>query len=346
MNRILISGPDFCAVAEDGILTEYLERDPEQQYGDILGGTVDRMMPGIGSAFVDIGRKKSGFLPIRENSRSFTGPELRSGMKEAVQIRREETGNKGAFLTRDLTLAGKYILLMPLNRYIGISSRIREETERNRLRSLGAELARGETGLVLRTASQNAEKAEISAEVQSLTAEWHHIRQRIREGFSNGTVLYHQDPISQMIQDYESKGINERIESAALNADLQRQLQMSGNRSVPIRNGGNIVIDPCEAMTVIDVNSGSAKADSRENSAYLQTNLSACETIAAQIRLRNLSGIILIDFIDMNTDNDRAEVIRALSEMLERDRRKTVIHGWTSLGILEMTRKRTGTSRR
>ena len=346
MNRILIYGPDFCAVTEDGLLTEYLERDPEQQAGDILGGTVDRMMPGIGSAFVDIGRKRSGFLPIHENSRSFTGPELKSGMKEAVQIRREETGNKGAFLSRDLTLAGKYILLMPMNRYIGISSRIQEETERNRLRCIGTELARGETGLVLRTASQSAEEADISEDFQALTAEWNTIRQRIRDGFSNGTVLYHQDPLSQMIQDYELKGIHEKIEAAALNADLRRQLQMSGIRSVPLRNGGNIVIDPCEAMTVIDVNSGSARANSREASAYLQTNLSACETIAAQIRLRNLGGIILIDFIDMKTDEDRAEVIRTLSEMLERDRRKTVIHGWTSLGILEMTRKRTGTSKR
>ena len=346
MNRILILGPDFCAVTEDGLLTEYMERDPSQQYGDILGGTIERMMPGIGCAFVDIGRKKSGFLPIRENSRSFTGPDIKSGMKEALQIRREETGNKGAFLSRDLTLAGTYILFMPLNRYIGISSRIREEADRDRLRSLGTELSCGEYGLIMRTASATAEKGAISGEVHELTEKWHQIREKIRSGFSNGDVLYHQDPVSRMILDYEAKGIHEKIEVSALSADLQRQLQLAGSRKVSLRNGGNIVIDECEAMTVIDVNSGSAKADGVMESTYLQTNLSACETIAAQIRLRNLSGIILIDFIDMKTEEDRTRVIRTLSEMLERDRIKTVVHGWTSLGILEMTRKRTEAAKR
>ena len=109
-----------------------------------------------------------------------------------------------------------------------------------------------------------------------------------------------------------------------------------------IGNGGNIVIDRCEAMTVIDVNTGSSRADRAGGNLFLETNLSACDTIAAQIRLRNLAGMILIDFIDMEREEERQQVAGRLEELLRNDRRKTVLHGWTRLGIMEMTRKRTG----
>ena len=342
MERILITGPDFCAVTEDGTLTEYLKRDPKQQYGNILGGTVERMMPGIGCAFVDIGRKTSGFLPLQENSQSFEGESLKSGMRIPVQIRKEETGKKGAFLTRDLTLAGRTVLLMPMNRYIGVSNRITDGDERERTRTIGKEIAGGETGLVLRTAAQHAAPEEIAEEVRQLTAEWRQVQERIRNGYTDGEVLFRQDPLEQMIHDYESLGVRERRETEGLNADLQRQLQEAEGRVIRIRNGGNIVIDRCEAMTVIDVNSASARGEGGPGTAYLETNLASCETIAAQIRLRNLGGIIMIDFIDMKEDADRQKVAEKLAEMLARDRRKTVLHGWTHLGIMEMTRKRTG----
>ncbi len=131
MERVILSGPDFCAVTEDGCLVEYVPLDPRDQYGDLLLGRVDRMMPGLDCAFVDIGRKKSGFLPLKENSRSFDGPQLRSGQTVLVQVRREENGDKGAFLTRDVTLGGQRVVLMPCNRYIGCSSRLTDEAENN-----------------------------------------------------------------------------------------------------------------------------------------------------------------------------------------------------------------------
>lgn len=344
MERNLYTGPGFCAVTEDGVLAEYLERDPVQQCGDILGGTVERIMPGIEGAFVKIGRKTAGYLPLKENSLSFSGEPLKSGNKIPVQIRKEETGKKGAFLTRDLTLAGKLVLLMPMNRYIGISSRITGEEERRRLRETGREIAGDRTGLILREAAMNASPEEIASETQRLLAEWETVKEKIRSGYENGTVLYHQDPIRQMMEDYEARGVNRRIETGELPPELKRQLRQAEERTIRIRNGGNIVIDRCEAMTVIDVNSGSARAAGSSASAYLETNLAACEMIAVQIRLRNLSGIILIDFIDMAEDEDRNRVKTRMREMLARDRRKTVVHGWTKLGIMEMTRKRTGTS--
>jgi len=342
MERILITGPGFCGCVENGLLTEYLQEDASQQYGDIVGGTVERMMPGIGCAFVNIGRKKSGFLPMEEMSHSFEGEKLRSGMRIPVQIRKEETGNKGAFLTRDLTLAGRTVLLMPMNRHIGVSSRITDEGEQERLRETGKRIANGETGLVLRTAAQEAETAEIAEEVRCLAEEWQQICERIRAGYGNGEVLFHQDPVTQMIRDYESMGIQGRTEAKELSAEMQRQLQEAENRKVRIPNGGNIVIDRCEAMTVIDVNSASSRTEGGPEESYTEINLAACETIAAQIRLRNLGGIIMIDFIDMKEDADRQKVADCLAEMMKRDRRKTVMHGWTRLGIMEMTRKRTG----
>ena len=342
MERMLITGPGFCCCVENGLLTEYIQEDASQQYGDIVGGRVERLMPGIGCAFVNIGRKKDGFLPLDEMSRSFEGEKLKSGVFIPVQIRKEETGNKGAFLTRDLTLAGRTVLLMPLNRHIGISSRITDEEERKRLRETGEEIADGETGLVLRTAAREAGTEEIAEEIRSLAEEWQRIREQIRTGFKAGEVLFHQDPVKQMIRDYESMGIQGRKETEALSAEMQRQLRESESRMVRIPNGGNIVIDRCEAMTVIDVNSASSGIKGKPEASYTEINLAACETIAAQIRLRNLAGIIMIDFIDMKEEADRQKVAEKLAEVMKRDRRKTVIHGWTRLGIMEMTRKRTG----
>ena len=342
MERMLITGPGFCCCVENGLLTEYIQEDASQQYGDIVGGRVERLMPGIGCAFVNIGRKKDGFLPLDEMSRSFEGEKLKSGVFIPVQIRKEETGNKGAFLTRDLTLAGRTVLLMPLNRHIGISSRITDEEERKRLRETGEEIADGETGLVLRTAAREAGTEKIAEEVRSLAEEWQRIREQIRTGFKAGEVLFHQDPVKQMIRDYESMGIQGRKETEALSAEMQRQLRESESRMVRIPNGGNIVIDRCEAMTVIDVNSASSGIKGKPEASYTEINLAACETIAAQIRLRNLAGIIMIDFIDMKEEADRQKVAEKLAEVMKRDRRKTVIHGWTRLGIMEMTRKRTG----
>ncbi len=336
MERKIISGPGFLAVAEDGLLVEYVEKDPQKQAGDILIGKAERMMPGIGSVFVDIGRPGNAFLPIKENSLTFDERPIRSGSRIAVQIRKEEREGKGAFLTRDLVIPGKTVLLMPMNRYIGVSSQVKDEKDRERLKETGRKLADGQFGLVMRSASLEADPVTVSEETEELKAIWRQIQEKIRSDSPPGTVLYHADPEQQMIADYEGRGGAAALEAAELPADLKRQLTESRERKVRLPNGGNIVIDRCEAMTVIDVNSGSAAS----GSVFLGTNLSACGTIAAQIRLRNLSGIILIDFIDMDREEDRNAVGETLRECLERDRRKTVIHGWTKLGILEMTRKR------
>ena len=342
MKRIILKGPDFCAVEEDRVLVEYLRIEETGQSGDILLGTVERIMPGLGCAFVNIGRKKAGFLPLQENSQTFSGPPLKSGMKIPVQIRKEEHDGKGAFLTRDPALAGKYILLMPLNRHIGVSSRILDGEEKERLRDMGRRAAEGRTGIVLRSAATAAEMGELAAETEELLQKWEAVLEGMKNVSESGAVLFHQDPVAQLISDYESRGIDEIRETDMIPQELEKQLREAENRRIPLRSGGNIVIDRCEAMTVIDVNTGSAAGGKGKDSPFLETNLEACRAAAAQIRLRNLAGIIVIDFIDMNTEQDRESVEKELQELLKADRRKTVIHGWTRLGLMEITRKRTG----
>ena len=339
MERKLYLFPEGCAVCEDGKLTEYISLNEETQSGDIILAKVDRMMPGMECAFADIGRKKDGFLPLKENSRSFTDGPVRSGDRIAVQIRREENGEKGAYLSRDLTIPGKTVILMPKNRYIGVSNRISEEKDREKLRDLGKRISDGQFGMVLRAAAETAPEEEILAETKELTEIWNRIRERIDGTGSPGQVLYAQNPVTQLCRDYAFPE-GSILHSAEIPPEIRKQIAAAGERKLKLPGGGNIVIDRCEAMTVIDVNSAAAGSSGRKEATVTGTNLEACAEAAAQIRLRDIAGIIMIDFIDMENDSDRDEVERKTREEFARDRRKTVVHGWTRLGILEITRKR------
>ena len=340
MKRVILKGPDFCAVTEDGRLTEYIPLDPKEQSGDILLGRIDRMMPGMSCAFVDIGRKKNGFLPLEENGKTFREGRPRSGETLILQVRREETGEKGAYLTRDITLAGTCVILMPKNRYIGVSSRIAEDEERERLKQLGREIAEDRFGLVMRHSAAKETENEIRNEAEALWSKWKEIASKASESSQPGTVLRANGVLDSLKNDYSGRGIDELRDADELPPDLKRQLAAAEGRTVRLAHGGNIVIDRCEAMTVIDVNTASATSSGDKERTILETNLEACEEIAIQVRVRDLAGIIVIDFIDMEAETDRSLVLERLKECFEMDRIKTVIHGWTQLGLLEMTRKR------
>ena len=339
MDRILYRSPDACAVCEDGRLTEYIRLSEETQSGNIILAKVDRMMQGMACAFADIGRKKDGFLPLKENSRSFTDGPIRSGDRVAVQIRREEAGDKGAFLSRDLTIPGRTVILMPKNRYIGVSSRIEDEETRERLRETGTIIAGGRYGLVMRAAAANATEEEIRAEAEDLSGKWLRIMEKKTAAFQPGDILYEQDPVAQIILDYAVPE-DKVVQLPAMPAEVTRQLSTASERKVQLPDGGNIVIDRCEAMTVIDVNSAAAVLPANKEATVTAVNLQACNEAAIQIRLRDIAGIIMIDFIDMEDKTDQSLVEQRLREALRNDRRKTVVHGWTRLGIMEMTRKR------
>ena len=341
MKRIILNGTDFCAVIEDGRLVEYIPRSDEDRSGVILLCKIDRIMPGLNCAFADIGRKKNGFLPLNEASESFSGEKIRSGDTIPVQIRKEEHGDKGAYLTRDISIAGRLMILMPMNRYIGVSSRIENEETRKHLRETGKCIAKGEYGLIMRYAAADAEEEEIRKEAEDTFESWKQVLSKAKSGGNPGTILMQGDAAEQMKADYIPWGVEEIRITTEPDAEISKQLRQAGERTLALPSGGNIVIDRCEAMTVIDVNTASSPGLQNKEQTVTQTNLEACVMIAQQVRLRNLSGIILIDFIDMESETDRSLVLNKLEDCFREDRIKTVIHGWTRLGLMEMTRKRT-----
>ena len=362
MRELYIKGGDRreIAVVEDRRLVEYLLDDANQQTTEaVYVGRVERVVPGMRAAFVDIGQEKNGFLPLEERNLP-DAEKLQAGMAVLVQVKKEAQGTKGAFLSRDISLCGEYTLLMPCNRMIGISARITDEAERQALRGMAQDMTGGAFGLVMRTSALGAGEAAIREEVDGLMALWQHIRSAAPTAHVPSLILGARTQLDAVLDDYRSRGIDhihtddadlvKRLEGVApvtlsqtnpialMGYDCQRDKALE--RRVWLDSGGTLIIDPCEAMTVIDVNTAKFTGKRQLEETILKLNMEACEEIARQVRLRNVSGIILIDMIDMEGDESRARVLDALTAAFAKDRVKTVIHGFTSLGLIEMTRKR------
>lgn len=348
------------ALVEDGKLCEYLREDPEEVAEAIYLGRVERIVPGMKAAFVDIAQEKNGFLPLEERSKTADLPKLQTGDAVLVQVKKQAQGSKGAFLTRDVTLCGEWVILMPMNRHVGVSARITEEEQRQSLIRLGKDITEGRFGLVLRSGALTASEQEIRRECTELLARWEAIRSKVPTAHVPSLVHCPRTQLENLLDDYRPRGIDRIITNdadlAARMADiaaavvagedlmtvpgLHRQRDKALQRHVWLPSGGSLVIDRCEAMTVIDVNTAKFTGKRDVGETILKTNLEACEEIARQVRLRNLSGIILIDMIDMETPDQQECVVEALRKAFAADRVKTVIHGLTSLGLIEMTRKR------
>ena len=343
MREIIVCGREI-GVVENGRLCEYQLEDETIAQSLILG-KVERIVEPLKSAFVRIGQEKNGFLPLAEGSKTFSGQPLRAGDRVLVQVKKPARGEKGAYLTRDITLPGRYLMLMPLNRYIGVSAKIIDEDQKAALRKMGEQLTKGEKGIVMRNSAAEADEADIIAELEELKEAWEFIRKKAITAPAE-TVVYHaKTKLRRLLDDLTDRGIDRVISDHPLEeteaiiregdtlADYRHQLEKATQRRVWLPSGANLVIDPCEAMTVIDVNTA-------KGNHILKANLEAAEEIAFQIRLRNIGGIIIADMIDMETDEERAQVMARMQEVLRNDRIKTVVHGFTRLGLLEMTRKK------
>lgn len=349
------------AVVEDGRLVEYLRDNGQPDIADaVYLGRVERVVSGMNAAFVDIGQKRSGFLPLEEKSRTCLPVKLQAGMRILVQIRREAHDQKGAFLSRDITLPGQYVLLMPMNRYIGVSGKVADEAVRSRLSALGREIAGDRFGLVMRTSAQDASDEMIAAEAEEMYEHWLVMEREAATAHAPSVITADTSLLSGVIRDYAPRGIDCVItdctdiaglfagictaESAPAtlmeDAGIIRQRDKALDRFVWLKSGGSLMIDPCEAMTVIDVNTGKFTGSRMLEDTAVCLNCEACAEIARQLRLRNIGGIVIIDFIDMKEDDSRQKVLDALQTALSADRIKTVVHGFTSLGLVEMTRKR------
>lgn len=347
------------AVVEDSHLVEYFPAEDVSASEAIILGKVERIMPGMRAAFVQIGQEKCGFLPLEE--RSCPGlPKLQTGMPVLVQVRKEAQGVKGAFLSRDVNLCGEFALYAPMNRMTAVSSRITKEKHRKALKELAMDISGGEFGLIMRSASHHADERLIREEVMSLHAQWQGIQRAAATAHVPSVLHAPRTTLDLVMADYRAKGIDgiftnnasleERLSAVAPVyimgdnlfdvARISNQLKTAQERRVWLESGGNLVFDPCEAMTVIDVNTAKFTGKTALADTVLKTNLEACEEVARQVRLRNLSGIIIIDMIDMISREHHHAVLEALNRAFSADRVKTVVHGFTSLGLVEMTRKR------
>lgn len=348
------------AVVEDGRLVEYLlDEEAGHSAEAVYLGRVERVVPGMRAAFVDIGQEKNGFLPLEEPN-LLHAEKLQTGMAMLVQVKKEAQGAKGAFLSRDITLCGEYALVMPLNTAIGVSARVKDEDVRRALRDMGGRISGGQFGLVLRAAAVQAGEDAVREEAASLLARWEDIRRAAPTAHAPSMLRRARSPLNSLLDDYLPRGIDRiHVDDPALAERLRtvsevtvcpgnvltrmgfdRQRDKALERRVWLDSGGTLVIDPCEAMTVIDVNTAKFTGKRLLADTVLRLNLEACEEIARQVRLRNLSGIILIDMIDMEEEPHRRQVLEALETAFAADRVKTVVHGFTSLGLVEMTRKR------
>ena len=383
--------PMECRVGlvENGVVQElYVERSSRRGLvGNIYKGKVVRVLPGMQAAFVEIGLERtafvhaSDFVAPRHNGDDARQPGIHElvhdGQSVVVQVMKDMMGTKGARLTTDLSIPSRYVVFMPYGQHIGISQRIEDEAERERLKALirtikseNPDELKG--GFIVRTAAEGATEADMRHDIQFLVKLWRWIQERSQEA-ATPSLVYEELPLFlRTIRDLVTTGVSEilvdsretfgRVREFAtefvpsvvprlahypgerplfdlynVEDDLQKALQ----RKVLLKSGGYLIIDQTEAMTTVDVNTGSFVGSRTLEDTVFKTNLEATHAIARQLRLRNLGGIIIIDFIDMEESEHRAQVLRSLEKMLAKDHAKTKITQVSELGLVEMTRKRT-----
>ncbi|HHK3131442.1 TPA: ribonuclease E [Pseudomonas aeruginosa] len=354
----------------------------EQKKANIYKGRITRVEPSLEAAFVDFGAERHGFLPLKEISREYfkKSPEGRINIKEVlsegqeviVQVEKEERGNKGAALTTFISLAGRYLVLMPNNpRAGGISRRIEGE-ERNELREALNDLnAPADMGLIVRTAGLGRSTEELQWDLDYLLQLWSAIKEASGERGAPFLIYQESNVIIRAIRDYLRQDIGEVLidsidaQEEALNFirqvmpqyaskvklyqdsvplfnrfQIESQIETAFQREVKLPSGGSIVIDPTEALVSIDINSARATKGGDIEETALQTNLEAAEEIARQLRLRDIGGLIVIDFIDMTPAKNQRAVEERVREALEADRARVQVGRISRFGLLEMSRQR------
>jgi len=364
------------ALMEDGELMEIsVERsDNGHLVGNIYKGKVKNVLPGMQAAFVDIGRVKNAFLYMGDAGRQAACRHLTIGQDVLVQIVKDAMGDKGPRATISLTLPGRYIVLMPTVDYIGISRRIEDESERNRLRQLAQRIRPEGMGVVVRTVAAGKSQLELEKDMAYLANTWLTLSARAKRVQAPALIYRDADLIVRIVRDYLTDDVTEFVidSQEAYNrvvdllaytspelVECVRLYQHTGSggdvfsrfaiddklealqsRRVDLSCGGYLVIDHTEALTVIDVNTGKFVGNTNLSETVFQTNLEAAAEIVRQLRLRDIGGIIIIDFIDMNKPEQRSTVLDALEQELKKDRTKSNVLGITALGLVEMTRKK------
>ncbi|HSW35110.1 MAG TPA: Rne/Rng family ribonuclease, partial [Candidatus Limnocylindrales bacterium] len=372
------------AILEKGKLVELdIERPLQQRVvGNLYKGVVANVLPGMQAAFVDIGLEKNAFLYVDdiftdlndESPPPARGPIdklLRAGEEIMVQVIKEPHGSKGARVTGQITLPGRYLVLVPGADYIGVSRRIDSQTERERLRREVETLKPDALGLIVRTVAEGVETEVMEQDLQFLVQLWDRILIRFQQQIAPA-ILYQDLSLTcriardlfaeefnsflidneyeyakvREIVDYISPHLSSKVkyykekEPIFERYGIEKEIEKALARQVWLKSGGYLVFDETEALAVVDVNTGRYIGQRNLAETILKTNLEAAEEIARQLRLRDIGGIIVIDFIDMSIEDHRQKVLEKLNVSIKNDRTKTYVLGITNLGLVEMTRKK------
>lgn len=377
------------AIVESGSLQEvWIERRRNRGIvGNIYKGKVNRVLPGMEAAFVDIGLERSGFLHVsdfdlglQQNEEEEPAPLpsisqlLHEGQSILVQVVKDPLGTKGARLTTSISVPSRYLVYMPNSSLIGISVKIEEDDERERLRTLlsGCMTENRTGGCIVRTAAEGVEDGELNRDIKFLCTLWDSLQEQAKSA-KPGTVIHEDLPLAvrtlrDMVgNDTDIVKVDSRETFKKLDKFAQKyipdlpcviehypgdrplfdlyniddEIQKALGRKVELKSGGYLIIDQTEAMTTIDINTGAFVGHHNLEETIFKTNMEASQALARQLRLRNLGGIIIIDFIDMVTEDHKRQVIKSLEKYLDKDHAKTQVCEVSPLGLVEMTRKRT-----
>jgi ribonuclease E len=374
----------IAAVFSEDQIQELIVATGSHQVGDIYLGVVENVLPGIDAAFVNIGdAERNGFIhvtdlgPLRLKRAAGSITELLAPQQKVlVQVMKEPTGNKGPRLTGNISLPGRYLVLMPFGRGVNLSRRIRNENERNRLRALAVLIKPAGMGLLVRTEAEGVAEEAIIEDLESLQKQWENIQQEAVTTRPPSLLNRDDDFIQRVLRDVYSADVNRIVVDShtGMKRVKQHLVTWSGGRSpqgvlvdhhrdrtsileyfrvnaairealkprVDLPSGGYIIIERTEALTVIDVNSGSFTRSATARETVLWTNSEAAVEIARQLRLRNIAGVIIVDFIDMDSRRDQLQVLEQFNKALRADKARPQIAQLSELGLVELTRKRQG----
>lgn len=348
------------------VVEKYIETTDESIEGNIYIGVVKNIIPGIKAAFVDIGQEKNAFIHFEDIYK--TNNEIKLNEKILVQVQKDEINQKGAKLTTNIKLTGRQIVLLPTTDIITVSRKIENEKVKEKLIEIVAENLPKGVGAIIRTTASKATKTEIIDDIQRLVKDWNNIEKKVQNSNEapmllgkNNTIIESvilgtaDSGMDKIITD--SKEENKKIEKFLKEFELddkvkveydekvldkykiEDELEKLNNNKIWLKCGSYIVIDKTEALTSIDVNSGKYTGKENLENTILRVNEEATVEIAKQIRLRDMSGIIIIDYIDMELEENKHRIMKLLEQEVKKDRAKVQIEGFTRLNLLEMTRK-------
>ena len=376
------------SILEDGVLKEhYKEREDKKRLeGNIYIGKVTDVLIGMQAAFVDIGAEKNAFLYIRDilpKKSNVTGNKeeelenykikdyIKPNQKVLVQVKKDSNNIKGARVSTNIQIAGRFVVILPENDFITVSQKIENEEERNRLISIVESVKKDKKiGIIIRTAAEGKEESKIKKDIENTLEELENIQKeflnsddkvpkiikksdtilekilldiadnKLEKIYTNSKELQKEmEQILKRLQDDVTIKVEFVEEGLENRYDLNSQIEKISNRKIWLKCGGFITIDKTEALTAIDVNSGKFTGKENIEKTALKVNKEASIEIAKQLRLRDIGGIIIIDYIDMNEESSREEIIELLKENLKNDRAKTQVMEFTKLSLLEITRK-------